>query len=453
MPIVNKATPIRNFLYVMLFVGMLATIICGSDTFCSALEGATDSSVIYTNVYSNGSGNVLIKITSPATTRYTEGAPVIIYIPATDMEPVTFSDNTYINSLGFITVEFLWPDHTTNIEGIDVTSEGVFDYGGQNTILALRDVVLFILGVTKNTDGFYISDILSVTPLLSDVGIYAYSHTGMEATNLLARHGSAIKNLAYLVTMESPTEDKMFAMEVGNYDYQGIPTYNPYYNYPNNYGSNGLNLDYTTLGWCVDVNLYPEGRPCFNSKTSNPFVLSSEFQTMFGKRVYSAPLTDALYKNVFISGQWPLDVATPDEAALLWSYRSVSRLYPLLVSMNLETKIMLVFTAHDHVQTAKDKPHIHQAYDGFHKTAGLWVRLNPDSSYMKLTDSSLNTSQIPDNDANTEPTDWQFSEFWGYSTSVTTFNHKKPFAAILEMADRVYMNDWSNNLQDVLVNY
>ncbi|MBF0534168.1 MAG: hypothetical protein HQK88_09615 [Nitrospirae bacterium] len=443
------------FFYVLLFVGMLASFILigGSGTYCNAMEGASDSSITYTYVYSEGSGNVLIKITSPVTTRYTEGAPVIIYIPPVDMEPVLFADNTYINSRGFITVEFLWPGHIANIGSMYVMSEGVFDYGGQNTILALRDIVLFILGLTQNTDGLYISDILPVTPLLSNVGIYAYSHTGMEATNLLARHGTDIKNLAYLVSMESPTEDKIYAIEIGYYDTQGIPHYNPYYNYPDNYGPNGLNLDYTTLGWCVNVSLYPEGRPCFDSKTSNPFVLLSFFQTMYGKRVYSADLTNALYKNVFSSEQWPVDVATPDEAAQLWQFRSVSHLYPLIASSHLETKIMLVFTVRDHVQAAKDKPHIHMAYDGFHKTAGLWVRLNPDSSYMKFTDSSLDTSQIPDNDANTEPTDWQYSESWGYSASVTTFTNKKPFAAILEMADRVYMNDWSNNLQNVLVNY
>ncbi|MBF0518382.1 MAG: hypothetical protein HQK92_01510 [Nitrospirae bacterium] len=413
---------------------------------------AVTSTSVYTYVYVESIGNVAIKITYPSTTRYTDGAPVIIYVTPVVLETISFLDNSYINRQGFITVEFLWPGQQARVRNTYIKSDGTFDYGGQNSIKALRDIALFSMGLNKNADGDYIGNIMPVTPLQNNVGIYAYSHPGMEATNLLVQYGADIQNLAYLVLMESPTADKIYALEIGYYDADGVAQYNPYYSYPDNYHSSGITLDYSTIGWCVNSSLYPDGRPCFNSKSSNPFVLSDDFPTIYGKRTYSTDLTNALYKNVFSNRTWPSDVATPDEAKQLWSFRSIVNNYSLIASNNLNTKIMLVFGNRDHKQVANDKPHIHQAYDGFHKTAGLWVRLNPDSSYMLLIDSSLDSSSLPDKDANTEPSDWQYAEYWGYSDSIDNLTEKASFAAILEMADRVYNNDWSVNLNNVLVN-
>jgi len=101
---------------------------------------------------------------------------------------------------------------------------------------------------------------------------------------------------------------------------------------------------------------------------------------------------------------------------------------------------MLVFAFEDHMQPAADKPHIHHAYDGLH-LGGRWIRLNPDSAYAEYS---------PDNNANNQPANWNLIRFWGHTN---TLADEAGLAAISEMADRTYANNWSNNLADAIVAY
>jgi len=117
-------------------------------------------------------------------------------------------------------------------------------------------------------------------------------------------------------------------------------------------------------------------------------------------------------------------------------------------------KVMLVFDRDDHVQAAPDKPHIHQAYDGFHKTAGLWVRLNADKVYFQAFDDSVDQN-YPENLANHEPEKWSDTRSWGYIAKYGSFLYSKTgsYAGIAEMADRVKADEWENNLEEVLYSY
>jgi hypothetical protein len=114
---------------------------------------------------------------------------------------------------------------------------------------------------------------------------------------------------------------------------------------------------------------------------------------------------------------------------------------------------MLVFAADDHVQTAIDKPHIHQAYDGFHETARLWCRLNPDRSYVEAFAGAGTGGAIPDNPANREPTTWMVIRNWGYRTPQgVNLNVLVPLSAVAEMLDRTYLDVWAPDLDEVLDN-
>jgi len=110
---------------------------------------------------------------------------------------------------------------------------------------------------------------------------------------------------------------------------------------------------------------------------------------------------------------------------------------------------MLVFASVDHVQVAVDKPHIHQAYDGFHHTAGQWCRLNPDPVYVENLAGPGNA--FPDNAANTEPSDWMNARAWGYRAPQGS--HLNTLAAVAEMVDRVRANNWEQSLSRVLFEY
>ena len=98
-------------------------------------------------------------------------------------------------------------------------------------------------------------------------------------------------------------------------------------------------------------------------------------------------------------------------------------------------------------------PIVHIAYDGFSGGAGLWVRLNPDSSYVQQVKPEYPLAAFPDNDANTEPANWLNSESWAHPMIEGGARNNVGLAAAAEMADRVRANNWDDNLNEVLIEY
>jgi hypothetical protein len=171
---------------------------------------------------------------------------------------------------------------------------------------------------------------------------------------------------------------------------------------------------------------------------------------MWGKWYYSRGLTQALLDNGALTLEdWPDHLATPAETQAAWPDRTTVDNYPKLAPMAPNLKVMLVFAALDHVQAALDKPHIHQAYDGFRGEAGLWVRMNPDRVYVEQVKGSGPFGDYPDNAANTEPVDWTDARPWGFRNELWT-RKVVWLAAVAEMADRVQTDDWSPNLDQAL---
>jgi len=169
---------------------------------------------------------------------------------------------------------------------------------------------------------------------------------------------------------------------------------------------------------------------------------------MFGRRVYSEALTRSLEANrAFAPGEWPLDLATPDDAGNWWSIRESPGAYPALREQMPWLNVMLIFGVRDHVQVVRDKPHIHQAWLGFSESAGLWVRLNPDSAYAACLPPETGVWQ--DHPAGTAPPDWLDAYRWGHpDTRTAAFIY--PLAGVAEMSDRVYYENWAPDFDRVL---
>lgn len=397
-----------------------------------------------TFVPSQGIGNIAVQVTLPETPRYDEGAPLIVYISTffTPQEPIFDTSFTEITALGFAHVTYLWPGKS---DPSGVSSDGTYDYGGEDSLQALRDVIRFTSGEISDANGNYISD-WSAVPLLTDnVGLYAFSHPGIAATNVLALYADEL-SVSYFVGRENPTSDTLYALELGYWDERNTPQYNPFYSYPEDYSPTVITMDYSTVQWDANKNA-----PYFDANANkkldtSEFVLSDKHPHMFGKIFYSRALLNALEENnAFETVERPEDLATPEEAEKLWPFRETIYNYDLL---NKNLHVLLVFAENDHVQAVKDKPNTHQAYDGF-TTHGIWVRLNPDAVYT----SSLNPSfTTPDNDANTAPADWLDIEDWAHTNKAPAAKII-PLAAVAEMADRTYTNNWDENLDAVLVEY
>jgi len=419
------------------------------------LKKALPGETMITYVHSPENGNIAVRIKLPQSPRYPEGAPVVVvastwFVSKYTPRFVSFDVKYDPTEVGAVFVTYLWPGKKDPETG--AASQGTYDYGGPNSIAALRDVILFASGVLPNTRGYYIGELMEMKPLTDNVGIYASSHAGVVATNVLAYHAEDLSCVKYFVGRENPTRDEMYALEIGHFDDRRKPMFNPYYN-PAAFTPDSISIDFSRLGW-IRNETYPQGIPFFDVPAGVDYILSGNGPEMDGKRYFSRALTRALLDNgIFTLETWPQDLATPEQVDSFWPYRITVNNYPLLKDHLPNLKVMLVFARDDHVLSAPDKPHIHQAYYGFHRTANLWVRLNADEAYFLDLDKTL--KEYPENAANTEPADWMNARQWGYPAEYgsSLYVYTGSLAGIAEMADRVQANNWSDDLDQVLYEY
>ncbi len=425
------------------------------------IELAEPGEYIVTHINNVENGKIAVRIDIPKKPRYDTKAPIVVqastwFVEKYDHEFVPFHLVYNPVDVGVISVSYLWPGKTD--PDTNISSEGIYDYGGPKSIAALRDVIRFAAGENPNIDGVYLNDLVSIDAIYDNLGLFASSHAGVVATNVMAYEGSELKSLDYFVGRENPTSDEMYALELGYFDDDHNPIHNPYYDHTG-YSPTNLSFNYSTVSW-VKNSIFPDGRIIFNVSKGNDFIVDERGPHMMGKRYFSTNLTKALMdNNVFTEDSWPDDIATPNETKKIWPYRKTVHNYDDIGKNLPDLKVMLVFATYDHVQSVPDKPHIRQAYDGFTKTANLsFVRLNMDVSYVQseLYPNASTINGFPDKPANTEPADWyNESESWGFIGKFDSEMTARtvPLAGISEMADRVQFNNWDKNLDKTLLNY
>jgi len=403
---------------------------------------------IVTFVPSPGIGQIAVLVREPEHPRYPEGAPVVVSSSGFFVPFVGFHEGLDTTRIGAIYVSYLWPGRDDPRTG--ASSGGIYDYGGELCLAALRDVLRFATGASTNVEGQYLHEITSVTPNYAVSGLYAFSHSGITGTNVLALHGASVPGVRFFVGRENPTVDELYALEPGHYTDDRRAVRNPLYN-PDGYTPTSVDIDYSTVYWRVDAE-HPEGWPAFAVEDGPDYVCSPKHPQMWDKDYWSQALLAALRDNGALDpGDWPPGLATPEEAAADWPARTTVDAYPLLAQALPDLKVMLVFAADDHVQSAIDKPHIHHAFDGFRHRAGLWCRMNPDRAYSEALLGAGSGNALPDNPANVEPDDWRTIREWGYRAPQASPLHVLvPLAAVAEMCDRTYTDTWDGDLDGPL---
>jgi len=423
---------------------------------CPTLGFSGQIQTAYIN--SEGIGDIAVMVASPKTARYPEGAGVVVVASPIFSTAGGFMTDPDLTSLGLIQVSYLWPGQTDTRTGVQ--SGGTFDYGGEQSIQVLRDVIRFASGLIPDTDGHYLPALIHITPLTSEVGLYAFSDAGIAVVDVFSLYGDVLPGVQYYVGRENPTVDTLTCLEAGYLDDTDQPVNNPFYKYPASYSSGAINLTYTNVRWdatFTDVHTGAVGTAYLDLDSSgtispNDFVLSWRVPVIFGKRTYSVALTQALLDTGALTlSTWPADLATPEEAARDWPFRQSTGRYVDLRSMMPDLKVMLVFAQIDHAQVVQDKPHIHQAFQGFRFEAGLWVRLNPDRAYVQALLPTAGM-EFPDNPANTQPEDWIQIGTYSYPGQGSAAR-LVPLAAVAEMADRTHFGRWDENLGQVLYIY
>lgn len=424
---------------------------CPQDCPSTPTRGKT----IVTYLETEGVGRIAVQVAYPLVPRYPDGLGAVVITPPFLTPTDSFVYEPDITSLGLIQISFLWPGREDAQSSIKSTGE--FDYGGDLSLRALRDVIRFAAGRKTDISGRNLNALVPVQVAPDEVGLYAFSHAGLAAINVIATYGENLTGLQYLILNEVPTTDTLTCLEIGYYE-NGLPVSNPLYAYPIAYSPQRINIDYSSVRWDETYQHADppyQGRPYFdldgNSIVSpGDYLLSGQVPWMFGKRYYSTALTQALLKNeIFTLQSWPADLATPQEAEQAWQFRQpVERFNEIDRLQRANFKVMLLFAEQDHAQPAPDKPHIHQAFQGFRfiaqpKTTNLrWVRMNPDRAYTRLFIPGAGL-EYPDNPANTEPLDWANLEGWAYPSESRSI---MALAAIAEMADRAHTGRWEPNL-------
>ena len=393
------------------------------------------------------SGDIAVQITVPQTARYSDGAPVLVYTPVFFTSERQFESNFDAAALGMILLSPLYPGTTDKVSG--VSSEGTFDYGGEQSVKAFRDVIKFAGGTLEDRDSLTIGERVSMPVLTKNIGIFAFSHPGIMSTNVMGYYGNELPNVRYVVNRESPTVDTLYPLEIGHYD-DGIANNNPAYEYSRDYSSKGIDLDYSTIAWNSETDapyfdLNHDSRP-----GSGDYIFGTQTPSMFGKRYYSEALTSALQTNgIFTVQTWPSDLATPEDTARDWPYRETINNYDAIGQLD-DIHFMLIFSTKGHVLPASDVPEIHMAYDNLREN-NVWTRLNPDQSYVAALHAATG-QKFTERAANTEPSNWSNAAAEGYELSglATTI---MSLAGVAEMADRAHENMWSTNLSSVLTSY
>lgn len=420
-----------------------------SPTPTAPADVASAGETFQTTVSVDGIGEILLQVGIPAAARHAEGAPVVVTVP-TYFTPETsgFHPFAELTENGIISVTLMYPGRG---DGAGKKSAGADDFGGANSLKALRDAILFALGEKTNADGYRLDQLSAVAPQYGSVGLYAFSHPGVAATNVLATYASELSNVRFFVGFENPTQSLFFPLELGHYETSGkkkIATNNAAYQYPEDYSPTKIALDYSSVKFDVAMS-----RPYFDlngngsADSTGDYVFGEQIPNMFGKRTYSAELLRALRDSgTLAAANWPSDLATPEEAESAWSTRQSTDAYPRMASLS-NLHVILVFGASGHVQSIPDNPNIHQSYDGL-RAAGIWTRLNPDASYVSSLSATV-AARFQEHAANTQPSDWMTSGQWSFPmlTGSSTF---VPLAATLELADRAHANNWATDLASVL---
>lgn len=409
------------------------------------LPTASDS-IFETTVDTEGVGKILVQVELPSSARYDEGAPIVVNVPTFFTPEISgFHPLDGLTDAGAISITLMYPGRSN---GNGESSEGTDDFGGPDSIKALRDVILFALGEKTNSDGYTLDQLSSIKPLYSNVGIFAFSHPGIAATAVLGTYPEELKNVAFYVGRENPTIDLLSTLELGHWEVSGktkVADPNPLYKYPEDYSSTSISLDYSSANYDQATE-----SPYFDTNGNDKldddeFSLGTQVPNMFGLRYYSRGMLHALIDNgALTASNWPEDLVTPEVADEIWPSRETTSYYS---KINSSLHVMLVFAQRSHVQVSEDQPSVHQTYDGF-SGENIWIRLNPDSSYVDEF-SEGDTKKYIEHDAKTEPSNWaDVSKDWAYTSG--PYAGIVPLAAVFEMADRAYEENWSVDLTKVL---
>jgi len=442
-----------------------------------------------------GAGALAVRLKYPSSIgdyRYPDGAPVAVYLPG-GFGGGDLDAGARLAQAGFVVVSFLYPGGRDGT----ITSDGVYDYRGDNCQRAVRDILRFAEGEATDTLGRTIDDVVPGPVLTSIVGLAPYSN-GLIGLVTLDRYGADIPRAPYQCGWENPTGDQIIAGDLGSRgkdcdpavdgDGNGVPGddgNNPWYDPVSGYGPTTFSVDFSLLEYdpavpahsyadpgfrCTPVSrpgaVFHDGRTngrldfnpanltCLDYDGDGVIEQSEDFQlggiTTYTpacalKVFYTSEVTHALSDLAVFPSGWPAWIATPAEADAYWPLLDVTSHWGAIASRFPGLHLMTTFTKQDHVQSQNDHPHVRQVQDGA-ATQSLWYRLNADASYYEAENGSLPAGYV-ETPANAAV---PMGDLKAHAEPIGTNNDAMQVAGHAEMSDRTYRGCWWPDLSGAI---
>ena len=414
----------------------------------------------------NGKLAVRVQIPDTNNIRFKNGAPVIIYVEG-GFEADGLPNKKIPNLDDMIVITFICPGGENKVQ--KTKSDGEYDYRGEKSIEALRDIIMYAAGKLNDSVGRTIDELIEYNILHENIGVIGFSFGGNLGIATAAIHGKSIaQDLKYVIQWETPISSQIATRDLGRMLFRpqekGGSVQSEYFN-PRymSYGPLSININYSDIAYDPNslYTIFHDGNddgiytttkgsyynyPTPDLNDNNELELNEDYgldtypystYDTNGKRVYSRPVTIALKKDNVFKGSWPSNIATLEEANKYWDIRESVVLYEDALKNIPELEGMYLLSIRDHVQSDPYKSHAHQAFDGWTKYA-KWFKINPDPKYIIEVNSTFDDESIfiPNQKPNTAPNDWEDTKSYCIPELITDETYQ--IAAIHQMADRVH---------------
>jgi hypothetical protein len=471
-----------NPTYLMTLAGLLLALGAGSATAQSRIDLQIPSA-------GAAGGSIALRLyhPSPGTYRYhrSQGA-VVIRVPG-GTSAGDLGNSAAVSAMvreGLVVATFLFPGGSflDPATGAVITSAGTYDQRGINSLRALRDVTRYCLGLRPDASGNLITTTLPGA-MTSNVGFVALSNGGNACLSAMGRFGAAMPGVKFYAGWENPSNGQTCTGELGTNGWDpdlatdgngnGLLNddgTNPHFLFyrPRNIRMNWSRLTYdpsgvTAVGGTVfagqaffdgngngklDLPLDQDGNGLIDVYEDYPLTGYTKDFGSGTQLCYSLPVRRAL---AALGASLSADVASLANTRRFWSLRELVRALPRVGLQFPNLLSITAFTQVDHVQAAHvgdGHMHIRQLIDGL-RTAGLWVRANPDRSYLDLVYSRMgSTSPAGSVDV---PALTFGPGLHALAEPETVRTAQLQAAMVTELADRVFTGVTANDLTAPLI--
>lgn len=387
-----------------------------------------------------------VNVIYPAKTRYPEGAPVVVVAPSGEgSSGLEFS--THAAQSGFAEVRFAFPGGGKP----NFASSGVYDYRGPVSHQALRDVLLFAAGKTKDIQGRSINSLVPTKLLNKTIGLEGWSNGGNIALITLSKYWQKLPSVGWLAFYETPLGSMFFPPSLG-----GSQDLVQNKHYRQGSAATGKCLvDFRKLSY------QPTGRKSAGShkKIGQPEIPGIVFFDENGnkewdedlefafpyscpvgleKQIYPPLVTQAMERLGIFGAAWPANVATLAESNRYFHERDGSLYLTDLAKGRPDLLVCIFGSRLDHLQRQPDHPHITLNYNNWLSNKMKYVRLNPDPVYVGSI-GMMNMRNFVDNKANVSLDADEIDKFLEPEGLVPDYVFME--SAISELSDRKRANN------------